>query len=110
MHAYLDAAGFRDQLHGPLFRTIGPKRKLTIRRMHRVDVYRMIQRRATQVGLSTRVCCHTFRATGITAYLQNDGRLEHAQKIACHESVRSTKLYDRTDDTPCRDEIEKIVL
>lgn len=110
MQNYLDAAGIRDQHHGPLFRTIGPRRRLTIRRMQRVDVYRMIQRRAAQVGLSTRVCCHTFRATGITAYLQNNGRLEHAQKIACHESVRSTKLYDRTDDTPCRDEIEKIVI
>ena len=106
--AYLDAAGIRDQQHEPLFRTVGPTRNLTDRRMHRVDVLRMIKRRARQVGLSTRVCCHTFRATGITAYLQNGGQLEHAQKVASHESVRTTKLYDRRADTLSLDEIEKI--
>jgi hypothetical protein len=26
----------------------------------------------------TPVECHTWRATGITIYLENDGRLEHA--------------------------------
>jgi len=105
---YLQAAGISEQLKGPLFRTIGPRKRLSLRRMSRVDVYRMIQRRAKQVGLSTRVCCHTFRATGITAYLENGGQLEHAQKIACHSSVRSTKLYDRTSDAITLDEIEKI--
>lgn len=106
--AYLKRVGISDQTHGPLFRTIDPWNQLTIRRMHRVDVLRMIKRRARQVGLTSRVCCHTFRATGITAYLQGDGRLEHAQRIAAHESVRSTKLYDRTSDTISLDEIEKI--
>lgn len=33
---------------------------------------------------------HTFRATGITAYLANGGVLEHAQEIARHESPRTT--------------------
>ena len=106
--AYLDAAGIRQQTYGPLFRTVDSRRELTIRRMHRIDVLRMIKRRARQVGLSTCVCCHTFRATGITAYLQNGGQLEHAQRIAAHESVRTTKLYDRTADTLSLDEIEKI--
>jgi hypothetical protein len=41
---------------------------------------------------------HTFRATGITAYLGNGGALEHAQTMAAHESPRTTKLYDRTQD------------
>jgi hypothetical protein len=36
----------------------------------------------------------TFRATGITAYLKNSGKLEVAQQIANHESPR-TKLYAR---------------
>ncbi len=68
----------------------------------------MIKRRALRAGLSTAVCCHTFRATGITAYLQNGGLLEHAQRIAAHDSVRTTKLYDRTSDAISLDEIEKI--
>ncbi len=42
--------------------------------------------------------CHSFLATGITVYLENNGTLETAQKMAAHESPRTTKLYDRTDD------------
>jgi integrase len=76
--------------------------------MNRADIFRMIQRRAADVGLSTSVCCHTFRATGITAYLENGGTLEHAQQIAAHESPRTTKLYDRTNDQITLDEIERI--
>jgi len=61
-----------------------------------------------EAGLSARVCCHTFRATGITAYLENGGTLEHAQAIAAHESPRTTKLYDRTSDQITLDEVERI--
>ena len=68
----------------------------------------MIKRRCRHIGLPPRICCHTFRATGITAYLENGGTLEHAQAIAAHESPRTTKLYDRTDDTLTLDEIERI--
>jgi hypothetical protein len=53
-------------------------------------------------------CCHTFLATGITAYLQNGGTLEHAQQIAAHQSPRTTKLYDRTKDEISLDEVERI--
>ena len=78
--------------------------------MTRADVLRMIQRGAADVQLSTAVCCHSFRATGITAYLENGGTLEHAQKIAAHEYPRTTKLYDRTSDQITLDEIEKIAI
>ena len=53
--------------------------------MNRVDVYRMILRRARDTGLDADVCCHTFRATAITAYLENGGTLENAQAMAAHE-------------------------
>jgi len=49
-------------------------------------------------ALHPTLCCHTFRATGITTYLQNGDGLEHTQKIAAHESIRTTKLYDRRGD------------
>ncbi len=52
--------------------------------------------------------CHTFRATGVTAYLKNNGLLEHAQTIANHSSPRTTKLYDRRSDEISLDEVEKI--
>jgi integrase len=53
---------------------------------------------------------HTWRATGITIYLENDGRLEHAQQMAGHESPRTTKLYDRTKDEITLSEVERIRL
>ncbi|MBI1315017.1 tyrosine-type recombinase/integrase [bacterium] len=108
--AWLTAAGIADDLKSPLFCTVSRHRTLTPRRMHRADVLRMIKRRARQAGLATHICCHTFRATGITAYLENGGSLEHAQRIAAHESVRTTKLYDRTSDAITLDEIERIII
>ena len=77
-------------------------------RLTRHDAFRMIKRRAIAAGLSNKVCCHTFRATGITAYLENGGTVENAQAIAAHESPRTTKLYDRTSDEITLDEIERI--
>ena len=78
--------------------------------MTRRVVLAMIKRRASTAGLPPSTCCHTFRATGITAYLSNGGTLEHAQQIAGHASPKTTKLYDRTADTVTVDEIERIVI
>ena len=108
--AYLDVAGGTDLKTLPLFRTISREKNLTDRRMHRIDALRMIKRRAEQVGLPTNIGCHTFRATGITCYLLGGGSLEHAQRIAAHESARTTKLYDRTSDAVSLDEIERIII
>ena len=111
MDAYLAAAGIAEDKNGPLFRTTrGKTRELTREPMNRVDVFRMIRRRVKDAGISTAVCCHTFRATGITAYLENGGTLEHAQQIAAHESPRTTKLYDHTRDQITLDEIERIAI
>jgi integrase len=78
--------------------------------MNRIDAYRMIQRRATELGLNVHIGCHTFRATGITAYLEAGGTLENAQLMAAHESPRTTKLYDRTGDEITPDEVEWITI
>ena len=67
----------------------------------------MIRRRALAAGIKTEIGCHTFRATGITAYLKNNGR-EIAQQMAAHESARTTGLYDRRDDEVSLDQVEKI--
>jgi site-specific recombinase XerD len=110
LDGYVEAAGIAEAPKSPLFRTISRRRELTENRMHRIDVLRMIKRRARQADLPRSISCHTFRATGITAYLENGGSLEHAQRIASHESVRTTKLYDRTGDAISLDEIERIVI
>ncbi len=67
-------------------------------------------RRAKAAGLSPAVSCHTFRATGITAYLENGGTIWNAQAIAAHESPRTAKLYDRTSDEITLDEVERIAI
>lgn len=109
LDAYIDAAKLRDRGKSPLFRSaVGRTGTLTDNAMHRIDAYRMIQRRAAAMGLQTRITCHTFRATGITAYLDAGGTLENAQAMAAHESPRTTKLYDRTGDAITLDEVERI--
>jgi integrase/recombinase XerD len=70
----------------------------------------MVKRRALEAGLPHSICCHTFRATGITAYLEGGGTVENAQAIANHADSRTTKLYDRRGDRITLDEIEKIQL
>jgi integrase/recombinase XerD len=74
------------------------------------DVHAMIRRRAASAGIETKIGCHTFLATGITAYLKNGGRLEIAQQMANHESSRTTGLYDRRGDDLSLGEVERIVI
>jgi integrase len=107
---YITAAGIRDDADGPLFRTAGHKTggPRHAPAMWQQDVYRMIRHRAKAAGIETKIGNHTFRATGITAYLKNGGTLEHAQQIANHASPRTTKLYDRRSDEISVDEVEKI--
>ena len=76
--------------------------------MTRTDVYRMIRRRARDADIYTPIGCHTFRATGITAYLKNGGRLEVAQNMAGHETPGTTALYDRRDGEVTMDEVERV--
>ena len=90
--------------------TEGQSGYLTARPMSRTDVYRMIKRRAEDAGIKTKIGCHTFRATGITEYLRNGGKLEIAQQMANHESARTTGLYDRRDDQLTLDEVERILI
>ena len=105
--AYLDAAGIAAEKDAPLWRSMPRPGGLSARRLSRVDVFRMIKRRVKTVVLGE-ANCHTFRATGITAYLLNGGTLERAQVIAAHESPRTTKLYDRTADEVTFEDIDKI--
>ena len=110
MDAYLVAAQIAGDRKGPLFRSLDRERHLTARRLHRLEVLAtpaptcgvcrcgVIKRRARQAGLPHTTCCHTFRATGTTTYLQKGCTIEHAQQIADHESPRTTKLYVRTSD------------
>ena len=112
LHAYIAAAGIAEDRKGWLFRT-SPRRNATVltdQPMTQADAWRMIRRRAAAAGIMAPIGNHTFRATGITAYLGNGGALEHAQSMAAHESPRTTKLYDRTKERLTQDEVERIRL
>jgi site-specific recombinase XerD len=109
MDTYIQAAGIATEKKRPLFRTArGKTGGLSDRPLPRANAYHMIRRRAKAAGIETPMGCHTFRATGITLYLLNGGSLEKAQMMAAHESPRTTKLYDRTNDQVSLDEVERI--
>ena len=111
LDSYLAAAGIAGDLDGTLFRTAaGRTGQLTAKPLWQQDAYRMIQRRAKAAGIQTRIGNHTFRATGITAYLKNHGTLQTAQHIANHESPRTTMLYDRRQEEISLDEVERIAI
>jgi site-specific recombinase XerD len=112
LHAYIAAAEIGDDRKGWLFRTSRGHNGsvLSEQPMSQPDAWRMIRRRAVAVGIHAPIGNHSFRATGITAYLANGGALEHAQEMAAHESPRTTKLYDRTKERLTQDEVERIRL
>jgi site-specific recombinase XerD len=112
LHAYIAAAGIGEDRKGFLFRTSRGHDATVLSElpMNQSDAWRMIRRRAVAAGIFAPIGNHTFRATGITAYLANGGALEHAQEMAAHESPRTTKLYDRTRERLTQDEVERIRL
>lgn len=111
LEEYIAIAEIGDDTKGWLFRT-SPRRSGTLseKRLDRTAAWRMVRRRALAAGIAEKIGNHTFRATGITAYLNAGGSLEHAQSMAAHSSPRTTKLYDRTDDGVSLDEVERIVI
>jgi site-specific recombinase XerD len=112
LRAYIDAAGIAEDRKSYLFRTSpGHNAALLLENpMAQADAWRMIRRRALAAGINAPIGNHSFRATGITAYLANGGALEHAQEMAAHESPRTTKLYDRTKERLTQQEVERIRL
>ena len=108
LNAYLDEGSLRADPKAPLFQSIEKRRHLSGRSLDAVNAYEMVRRRARQAGIKTEICNHTFRATGITAYLLNGGTLETAAAMAAHSSTRTTQLYDRRSDEVTLDEVERV--
>jgi site-specific recombinase XerD len=106
---WLAASGLGAEPGAPLFPTLRHGKLAGRTPLPQQNVYAMIQRRATAAGIGTKISCHSFRATGITTYLQNGGKLEVAQQMAGHESARTTGLYDRRNDGVALDEVERVV-
>jgi hypothetical protein len=90
LHAYLEGSGIASDPKGALFRTIGRVTgQLTTTPLPQQNAHAMIRRRAAGADITTQVGNHTFRATGITAYLKNGGSLENAAAMANHASTRT---------------------
>jgi integrase len=91
VHVYLNIEGVSDNKKAFLFRMAkGRGGQLSVLPMSQADVYRMVGRRAAAACVNTKIGCHSLRATGITEYLRNGGKLEVAQQMANHESARTT--------------------
>jgi len=114
LHAYLEhlsGTGIGADPKGPLFRTIARGTgRLSDAPLPQANAHAMVRRRAQSAGIATAIGNHTFRATGITAYLKNGGTLENAAAMANHASTRTTQLYDRRRDDISLDEVERICL
>ena len=109
LHAYLDETGLTSEPKGWLFRTIRRGTgQLSERQLAQSDAHAMVRRRAKAAGIETAIGNHTFRATGVTAYLKNGGTLENAAAMANHASTRTTQLYDRRSEDISLDEVERI--
>jgi site-specific recombinase XerD len=109
LDSYLDAAGLRSQPESPLFLAArGKARELTDRGIDRVGAWMMVKRRLKDAGIPTIYSNHSFRAAGITNFLENGGNLEIAQRIAGHADSRTTKLYDRRGQKVLLEDMERI--
>jgi integrase/recombinase XerD len=106
---YLKATGLEKEPGSPSFpASIGKTGKLSRRPLRRTDAADMLKRRLKQAGLPAHYSPHSFRATGITNFLENDGALEAAQRIAGHADSRTTKLYDRRGQKVLLEDMERI--
>ena len=111
LHAYLVQTRIEGDVKGPLFRTIGRGTgQLSPTVLPQANAHAMVRRRALAAGIKTPIGNHSFRATGITAYLKNGGTLENAAAMANHASTRTTQLYDRRRDEISLEEVERVRL
>ena len=110
LDAYIKEAGIEEERDAPLFQSLrGRTGELTERRLQADNALQMVKRRAEEAGFDPdQISCHTFRATGITTYLENDGDLETAQHIAGHASANTTRIYDHREQKVEQEEIERV--
>jgi integrase/recombinase XerD len=109
INQWIEASGIGTNPLAPLFPPFGKnKRAIELRHMDGTGIWRLVQARARACGLKKRVCCHSFRATGITEYMNARGALDIAQRIAGHSQLSTTKIYDRSQDRVTITEIERI--
>lgn len=94
LNQYISVCGLSDK-SAPLFQSANRNGILTGKRYDRGNSRRMISARARAIGIAGNTKNHTFRATGITHFLESGGRIDDAQDIANHADSSTTRRYDR---------------
>ena len=81
---WLERSHLASNPSAPLFPSFGKNHRETIesRRLDRRSVLKLVEKRARTSGILKRVRCHSFRATGVTEYMNSGGTIELAQRIA----------------------------
>jgi integrase/recombinase XerD len=106
---WLSASGLDSTPSMPLFPSFTHNRRFILNKhMTRMNVWKLVRTRAKAIGLEKNIGCHSFRSTGLTAYMNAGGDIAMAQRIAGHSQAATTKLYDRSKDRLTIKEIEKI--
>lgn len=97
LQRYLANASFADDSDHALFPAMrrGRSGRYGERALSRSEAWTLVRKHLAQAGWSAPAGCHSFRATGITAFLEQGGRIETAAYLAGHASLRTTQLYDR---------------
>ena len=103
--AGIAAGGIAEEAKLPLFRTFGRNGEVTAHLLYEADVLRMVKVRGSRSGLPESTCCHSFRATGITAYLENGGTIKKAQTLrpVCFENHKRFLDDDSLHHDSCSD-------
>lgn len=110
---YIEKAGMTHDKNALLFRSCGQGKannELLEKPLSRQNAWVMIRKRVKQAGIKREICNHSFRASGITIYMENGGELHKAQEMANHASIKTTAMYDHSKDKNTIDEVERIIL
>ena len=97
---YLEVAGHKEDLDGPLFRPVQNRRTGELRKpLHPVSVYQdIVKRYGKEVGITEDVrgfCVHSLRATAATNALSHGADLAKVQEWLGHADISTTRMYDR---------------
>jgi integrase len=101
---YLEQAGHREDIDGPLFRVVKRSRlgKSPARRLAPTTVYhRIVKKYAKATGLQVAgFCVHSLRATAATNALEHAADIAKVQEWLGHANIATTRLYDRRQTRP----------
>lgn len=97
---YLESAGHREDLEGPLFRPVQNRVTGNLNKpLHPVSVYQdIVKRYGREVGITVDVrgfCVHSLRATAATNALAHGADIAKVQEWLGHADISTTRMYDR---------------